>query len=553
LLVADPSAAQTLSEMLRGGWPGGLVVTHAERLTDAIHELLDHAASCVLLDLARGAVNPIDAVEQIRTAAPDVPVVVLTDHLDEARALGVVRAGAQDCLLRATLDPAALRRAIGYAIERKRSELRLTHQALHDSLTGLPNRALFLDRLGVALDRSRRSGASVAVLFLDIDNFKQINDSLGHGAGDRLLTGLAERMRVMLRPMDTVARFGGDEFTFLFEDLGSEREVVLIAERISRAASMPIRIDGRDISVTVSIGIAMVDDPGTAAEAVIREADAAMYRAKELGRSRYELYDEVSRHRAMARMTLEAALRHALERGELRVHYQPNVALSDSSGVIAVEALVRWEHPHRGLIAPIEFVPLAEETGLMIPIGQYVLEKALSGIARWRRYKPEITVSVNMSARQLEDVGLVSMLADTIRDVGLRPEVLSLEITESALASNRERAMRTLDAVKAIGIRLSIDDFGVGSSSLASLKELPIDTLKIHQSIVSGLGDNPREGPIVGAVVELGHALGMQVVGEGVETDAQLEGLRRAGCDAAQGYLIGRPMPEEQLRALLAT
>jgi EAL domain-containing protein (putative c-di-GMP-specific phosphodiesterase class I) len=328
---------------------------------------------------------------------------------------------------------------------------------------------------------------------------------------------------------------------------------VLIAERISRAASMPIRIDGRDISVTVSIGIAMVDDPGTAAEAVIREADAAMYRAKELGRSRYELYDEVSRHRAMARMTLEAALRHALERGELRVHYQPNVALSDSSGVIAVEALVRWEHPHRGLIAPIEFVPLAEETGLMIPIGQYVLEKALSGIARWRRYKPEITVSVNMSARQLEDVGLVSMLADTIRDVGLRPEVLSLEITESALAANRERAMRTLDAVKAIGIRLAIDDFGVGSSSLASLKELPIDTLKIHQSIVSGLGDNPREGPIVGAVVELGHALGMQVVGEGVETDAQLEGLRRAGCDAAQGYLIGRPMPEEQLRALLAT
>jgi diguanylate cyclase (GGDEF)-like protein len=551
LVTADPRAAQALSEMLRAAWADGPVVAPVERLADAAQQLLDHAARCVLLDLSPGGLDPVDGLEQIRTAAPDVPVIVICDQDDHERALRAVRAGAQDFLPKADLDPVYLRRSISYAIERKRSEVQLAHQALHDGLTQLPNRALFLDRLGVALDRLRRSGASVAVLFLDIDNFKQVNDSLGHAAGDRLLTGLADRMRAMLRPMDTVARFGGDEFTFLFEDLGSEREVVLIAERLIRAASAPIRFDARETSVTVSIGIAMVADPSTPVETVIREADAAMYRAKELGRSRYELFDEASRQRAMTRITLEAALRHALERGELRVHYQPNVGLREQTGVLGVEALVRWEHPHRGLIAPRDFVPLAEETGMMIPIGQYVLEQALSRIAQWHRYKPDITVSVNVSSRQLEDAGLASMLADAIRGVQLDPRVLCLEITEMAVARNPEVAIRTLDAVKAIGVRLAIDDFGAGPSSLASLRQLPIDTLKIDRSVVNGLGSNPREGQVVAAVVNLGHALGLHVVAEGVETDAQLRKLREVGCDAAQGFLIGRPVPEEQVGALL--
>ncbi len=319
------------------------------------------------------------------------------------------------------LNPSILRRSVLAAIERKRSESQLAHRALHDELTGLPNRALFLDRLGVALDRSRRTSASVAVLFLDVDNFKEVNDSLGHAAGDRVLASLAERLRAMLRPMDTVARFGGDEFTFLFEELASEREVVLIAERISRTTSAPIRLEDGEVTVTVSIGIAMVGDPNIPPETMIREADAAMYRAKELGRSRYELFDEASRTRAMERLELEAALRLAVERSELQVHYQPKVSLDAAPAVTGFEALVRWQHPDRGLLAPDQFLPLAEETGLMLPIGEFVLDQALRQLARWRALNPALTMSVNLSSRQLEDAGLVSDICRRAARTGYGP------------------------------------------------------------------------------------------------------------------------------------
>lgn len=372
IVTGDRQTAALIGEMLQASWSNGLVVAHAGQLTDATHELLEHAASCVLLDLSEHE-DRIAAVEQIRTAAPDVPIVVLAEHADEDEAVTVVKAGAQDYLIRSELSPALLRRAVMYAIERKRLEARLAHRALHDPLTGLPNRALFLDRLGVALDRSRRNNASIAVLFLDVDNFKQTNDSLGHAAGDRLLTGLADRLQSMLRPMDTVARFGGDEFTFLFEELTSEREVILIAERIGRAVRLPIHLEQGDTTVTVSIGISIVTDPTMPAETVIREADSAMYRAKQLGRSRYELFDETSRQRAVDRLELEGALRQALERSELRVHFQPKLSF-EAGGlrVTGLEALLRWQHPSRGMLAPSEFLQLAEDSGLMLEIGQYL-------------------------------------------------------------------------------------------------------------------------------------------------------------------------------------
>ena len=348
IVTGDRRTAALIGEMLQASWSNGLVVAHAGQLTDATHELLEHAASCVLLDLSEHE-DRIAAVEQIRTAAPDVPIVVLAEHADEDEAVTVVKAGAQDYLIRSELSPALLRRAVMYAIERKRLEAQLAHRALHDPLTGLPNRALFLDRLGVALDRSRRNNASIAVLFLDVDNFKQINDSLGHAAGDRLLSGLADRLQSMLRPMDTVARFGGDEFTFLFEELTSEREVILIAERIGRAVRLPIHLEEADTTVTVSIGISIVTDPTMPAETVIREADSAMYRAKQLGRSRYELFDETSRQRAVDRLELEGALRQALERSELRVHFQPKLSFEAGAlRVTGLEALLRWQHPRAG-------------------------------------------------------------------------------------------------------------------------------------------------------------------------------------------------------------
>jgi diguanylate cyclase (GGDEF)-like protein len=553
LVTPDHRAAALIAEMLQATWSDGLVIAHAQRLSDATHELLDHEVSCVLLALSPRD-DRIAALEQIRTAAPDVPILVVSDHADEDEALQVIKAGAQDYLVCTELSPALLRRSLRYAIERKRLEAQLAHRALHDPLTGLPNRALFLDRLGVALDRSRRNDASIAVLFLDVDNFKEVNDSLGHAAGDRLLSGLADRLQSMLRPMDTVARFGGDEFTFLFEDLTNEREVVLIAERIRRALSLPMHLEEGDPTVTVSIGITVVADPTVAPESVIREADTAMYRAKELGRSRYELFDESSRQRAIERIELEGALRHAVERAELRLHFQPRVSLTGARGVVGLEALLRWQHPERGLMMPGEFVPLAEDTGLMLAIGHHMLELALRQLASWRAHLPGLTISVNLSSRQLEDPSLVASVSSAIDAAGVDPEAVFLDVSEAAVSGDIEAAPRALHALKSLGVGIAIDDFGTGSSSLATLKLLPIDAIKLHPSLVAGLGRDardPGDAAIIHALVELGHAFGIGVIAEGVETDAQLRRLRALGCDGAQGFLFGRPAPAQDVEALL--
>ncbi|MGZ4321202.1 MAG: putative bifunctional diguanylate cyclase/phosphodiesterase [Solirubrobacteraceae bacterium] len=551
IVTGDRRTAALIGEMLQASWSDGLVVAHAGQLMDATQELLEHTASCVLLDLSEHD-DRIAAVQQIRTAAPDVPIVVLAERADEDEAVIVVKAGAQDYLVRSELSPALLRRSVMYAIERKRLEAQLAHRALHDALTGLPNRALFLDRLGVALDRSRRNNASIAVLFLDVDNFKQINDSLGHAAGDRLLSGLADRLQSMLRPMDTVARFGGDEFTFLFEELTNEREVILIAERIGRAVRLPIHLEQGDTTVTVSIGISIVTDPTMPADAVIREADSAMYRAKQLGRSRYELFDETSRQRAIDRLELEGALRQALERSELRLHFQPKLSFEAGAlRVTGLEALLRWEHPSRGMLAPSEFLQLAEDSGLMLEIGQYVLAHSLHHLLIWREHRPDLTVTVNVSARQLDDMSFVTLLAGQLTAAGVDPRAVCLDITERVAARNPDVSVRAIQALKALGVKIAIDDFGTGSSSLSNLKQLAIDSIKIHESLVGGLGRDPGEAPLVRAVIELGHALGVEVVAEGVENDAQLDQLRALGCDGAHGFLLGRPVPEEEVLGLL--
>ena len=551
LVTPDRRTAALIAEMLEATWTDGLVVAHARRLSDATHELLDQPVGCVLLALP-GREERVAGVEQIRTAAPDVPILVLVaTEGDEDEAVAAVRAGAQDYLICADLSPALLRRSLRHAIERKRQEAQLAHRALHDPLTGLPNRALFLDRLGVALDRSRRNEASVTVLFLDVDNFKEVNDSLGHAAGDRLLSGLADRLQSMLRPMDTVARFGGDEFTFLFEDLAGEREVVLIAERIRRSLSDPVHLEEGDISVSVSIGITFVTDPTTAPEDVIREADAAMYRAKELGRSRYELYDESSRRRAVARLELEGALRQAIDRAELHLHFQPAVSLTGGGGVTGLEALVRWQHPDHGLMMPPQFVPLAEETGLILPIGSHVLERALEEFVGMRIHDPELTVSVNLSVRQLEDPRLVSIVARALASAGVDPEAVFVDVSEAAVALNLEAASRALRGLRALGVKIAIDDFGTGSSSLATLKRLPIDAIKLHGSLVAGLGRDRGDEAVAHALVELGHAFGVDVIAEGVETEAQVRRLRELNCDGAQGFVFGRPAPAHDVHALL--
>jgi EAL domain-containing protein (putative c-di-GMP-specific phosphodiesterase class I) len=366
-----------------------------------------------------------------------------------------------------------------------------------------------------------------------------------------VLSVLGGRLSGLMRPMDTVARFGGDEFTFLFEGLTSEREVVLIAERICQAAGRPLEVDGAQLAVTVSVGIAMVNDPTVSPDTIIREADAAMYRAKDQGRSRFELFDEDSRRRATERIELDAAIRQAVERGELRVHYQPHVILHGMNVVNGVEALIRWQHPTRGLLTAAEFIPLADDLGLGVQIGQFVLEQALTQLSKWRAHKPEMTLSLNISPRQLRDAALPALLSESIRAGRLDPAAIYLELSETGLAEDPEHTVRALHALKETGVRITIDDFGVGALSLAWLTRMPVDALKIHESFVAGLGAASENASLVGALVELGHALALDVIAEGVENAAQLEQLRELGCDAVQGYAIGRPVSEEEFEALL--
>jgi diguanylate cyclase (GGDEF)-like protein len=511
--------------------------------------LLDHAVSCVLLDVSGLEGDRTFAVEEIRTTAPGVAIVLLCEEVDEQQALAALGAGVQNCLAKPDLCPAWLRRAVKFAIESKRSETQLAHEALHDPLTGLPNRTLFLDRLRVALDRCRRSAAAITVLFLDVDNFKKVNDTFGHHAGDQLLVGLGDRLKGLLRPMDTVARFGGDEFTFLLEDLGDERDVVAIAQRISDSAGLPFRVEHAQVTVTVSIGITMVADPAIPAGIVIQQADAAMYRAKEHGRARFELFDETSGERAMKQLELENALRRALDRRELLVHYQPQVSLSERFALTGLEALVRWQHPERGLIEACDFIQLAEESGLIVAIGQYVLDSALGQLAVWQRRRPDITLSVNLSFHQLEEMSLLAMLTAAIQATAVAPSALRLEITEAAIARCHEPAITALERLESMGVRLAIDDFGTGSLSLQTLRRLPIDTIKVDESV---LASADGERPVLGAAVGVGQALGLRVIAEGVETEQQLLELRALGCDAAQGFLFSRPVPEGEVEQLFA-
>lgn len=560
LVEQDERDAALLTALLRRLPDRELMLIRAGRLPDAVQELLDHGASAVLLCCGSPTDRnrPHEQVSKLRAAAPDTPLVVLGE-LDAASALAVIGAGAQDFLFSGELTAGALERALSFAMERQRAQSELAHRALHDPLTGLPNRELFIDRLSVALDRSRRSGATLAVLFVDLDDFKRVNDSLGHSAGDALLTVLAERLRALLRPMDTVARFGGDEFTLLFEDLASEREAVLVAERISRAIDAPVHLQEGEARVSASIGIALISDPSVPPETVIREADAAMYRAKEGGRARFELFDEAAKLRAARRLELERALRHALEQGELTVHYQPYFCLDQGVAKLAgFEALARWQHPSRGLLAPAEFVPLAEEIGLAGVLLANVANRALAALSRWRQAQPQLTMAINLSARQLEDTGLPALVQSVLGAVALPPGALILEVAESALQRHAAVGIRTLDALRALGVRLTLDDYGTGGSSLERLRRLPVQTLKLDARLIDadgaggGAGEPAACDPaLVGALVSLAHALGLRLVGEGVETDRQLRALSEQGADGVQGYLLGRPLPAEEAEQLL--
>jgi len=441
--------------------------------------------------------------------------------------------------------------------ERKLAEEQLFRHAFYDVLTGLPNRKLFSDRLGRAVERAkRRDDYRFAVLFLDIDRFKLVNDSFGHGVGDELLIAIARRLEHCLRPGDSVARRGGDEFTILVEDIRDAGGATQVAERIQAELTAPFQLDGQEVFTATSIGIAMGGAPHQRPEDLLRDADTAMYRAKALGKARYEVFDSAMHEHAVSILQLETDMRRAIERGDIAVYYEPIVSLQTGT-ITGLEALARWQHPQRGLVLPEQFIPLAEETGLIVPLGRHVLREAcrqLRSLHEWLDGgEPRLTVSVNLSASQLGQADLLDQIDQVVLESGVDPACLKLEITESVIMANAEAATTTLLKLKDRGIQIRLDDFGTGYSSLSYLQRLPVDTLKIDRSFVSRMGAAGEKAEIIGSIVTLARSLGMEVMAEGVETAYQLARLRELTCDSAQGWFFSKPCPPGDIQSLIAS
>jgi diguanylate cyclase (GGDEF)-like protein/PAS domain S-box-containing protein len=429
--------------------------------------------------------------------------------------------------------------------DRKRAEEQLQHEAMHDVLTGLPNRAMFIDHLELAIARAQRNqDRKFAVLYVDLDRFKIINDSLGHAVGDQLLKEIALRLWNCVRAGDTVARLGGDEFVLLLEDVYAESEAIEVAERIKSELAAPFTLNGREVFTTVSIGVASSWTSYHQAEGLIRDADAAMYRAKSLGKNRHEIYDSVMHAQVNDLLQMETALRLAVERKEFIVYYQSIVDL-ETFKISGFEALIRWNHPEKGFISPANFIPLAEETGLIVEIGEWVLREACQQMERWQKIfpsDPPLFVSVNLSSKQFIQSDLIQRIERIIKETKINPEGLKLEITESAVMDDVDSATEMLKKLRALGIKLSIDDFGTGYSSLSYLHRFPIDTLKVDRSFVVNMSEDSENVEIVRTIVSLAQNLGMNVIAEGVETKEQLAALRKLGCENGQGYLFSKPV-----------
>jgi diguanylate cyclase (GGDEF)-like protein len=432
------------------------------------------------------------------------------------------------------------------AVERDLQAHRLTFQALHDPLTGLPNRTLLLDRMGQAIARNRRAPCPVAVIRVDIDRFKVVNDGLGHAAGDKLLVDIAKRFSSAVRPGDTLARLGDDEFVLLYEQPASAHAALSFAERLLEALRKPFHILERDIYIEASVGVSIATEPDADAEDLLRDADAAMFRAKQNGRGRVEAFDETMRDEALHQFSMLAGLRQGIDRKELAAFYQPIVDLADNR-CVAVEALARWRHPERGLVAPEAFIPFAEETGLIVPLGAQVLGLACRDAAQWPE---QVAVGVNISVRQLAEGRLEALVEQTLQSAGLCAERLMLEITESGLMQDPDASEAIVRRLRSLGVRFALDDFGTGYSSLSYLKRFEIEHIKIDRSFISGLGNSPGPEAIISAVVGMGHALGISVIAEGIETEQQFVAVKGLGCDYGQGFFWSVPVEAADVDSL---
>lgn len=554
LLVEDnPGDAKLVKEELDEASPGDFSLHHVERLEDAVRKLKENSFDVVLIDLSLSDAQGMGTVARVSSEFPNTPIVVLSGLYDEKLAVQAVQVGAQDYLVKGQGDGNLLTRSLRYAIERKQVEERLAYLAQYDHLTGLANRTLFKDRLSQALARAERNQQLIALLFLDLDNFKVINDTLGHDAGDIVLKAVAERLRKCVRRSDTVARFGGDEFTIILEGLTSNDSPVTVAQKIINCLAPPFHVGDREVFITTSIGITLYPLDADNPRDLLKFADRSMYQAKKQGCNNYQFYAAEMNVRATERLTFRSNLHHALDRKEFLIHYQPLMNLR-SGKIIGLEALLRWRLPNYGLLYPARFLDLAEETELIVPIGEWVLKTACSQTRSWfDQGLPQVRISVNLSARQFRQNNLVDVIERTLREVDLAPEHLELELTEGTLMEHTESSSTTLMRLKDMGVRISIDDFGTGYSSLSYLRKFPIDTLKIDQTFIQDLTNNPEDAAISHAIIAMAHSLRLDVIAEGVETLEQLAILYAQGCDAAQGYYLGKPTYQTKVPEILAS
>jgi diguanylate cyclase (GGDEF)-like protein len=497
-------------------------------LMDAMMPDMDGFTACARLkELPQGA---------------DIPVLMITALDDRDSIEKAYAAGACDYITKPLHLNVVVQR-VQRTIEAHRAERHVRHLAYNDSLTGLPNRTLLTDTLNQRIELARHNGTQVAVLFLDLDRFKYVNDTLGHETGDRLLEGVAQRLRQCVRAGDCVARLGGDEFTVVLSDLVEVGAAANVAQKIAAALAEPFPVGGHEIFVSASVGISIFPQDGEDVSTLLRHADTAMYRAKRTSKG-YRFYETGMEASISGHLQLEAALRRALERGELAVHYQPE-AEAGSGLIFGAEALLRWQHPSRGAVSPAEFIPLAEETGLIVPIGEWVLRAVCAQAQAWVAEGRALAVAVNLSGLQLQDPGFITRVEEVLESTRIDPRHLIFEITESVWMEHAGDTLSTLRRLKNLGIRLAIDDFGTGYSSLAYIKRLPVDILKIDRSFIRDIATDPADGAIVRGIMALAHALDLEVVAEGVETEEQRQALVAMGCDYLQGYLLARPMPAE--------
>ncbi|UCD35534.1 MAG: EAL domain-containing protein [Nitrospiraceae bacterium] len=525
---------------------------------EALRSIINGEHDACLFDYRLGEYTGLDLLKEAVSAACKAPIIILTGQGERDIDIEALKAGATDYLDKTEITAQLLERSIRYAIERKRTEDRILRMAYYDTLTKLPNRSLFHDRLSKALAHAERYTGNCALLFLDLDNFKRINDTLEHRIGDLLIRGVADRLNHYVRSADTVARqgsgfitntvarLGGDEFTILLTEISTIEDVAKVAQRILVILSQPFILDGHEVFASASIGIAIYPYDGEDMNTLIKNADTAMYHAKDFGKNNFQFYKNSMNATALERLTLENSLRKALERREFVLYYQPRVDIA-TGRIVGMEALIRWNHHQRGLIQPADFIPLAEETGLIIPIGEWVLKAVCKQNKIWQDsadiYTPVI-LSLNLSGLQFRQDTLMKVIEKVLDSTGLDPSFLELEITESVIMKNADTTVVMLNRLKDMGVLISMDDFGTGYSSFSYLKRFPLDNVKIDRSFIRDINENDEDAAIVKAIIVMAHTLNLRVVAEGVESEQQLELLEEFGCDEYQGYFFSRPLPE---------